>query len=415
MINFLDDTLSEYIAAFRKKYNCQAALIRLTENWKQSLEAGNYIGTILMDLSKAFDCLPHSLLLAKLKAYGMNTSSVQLIASYLRNRKQRVRISNSFSDWSYPSKGVPQGSILGPALFNTFINDLFFAIKRASLVNFADDNSIFTNDKSIEQTVSLLVDETRLAIDWFDINYMQANPEKFQGMIISNRSHDTTELDVDGTIIKCETCVKLLGVWLDNNLNFNKHIAELCKKAGRQLNALKRLSKYLNESTKMCIYKSFILCHFNYCPLVWHNTTKTNTDKLEKIQERALRFVLNDFTSDYANLLLKASVPSLTLSRLRQLSTEIYKSLHGLSPPFICSMFSDRFDPHRQKIHIPCPRTTKAGIRSLAFQGAKIWNSLPKEFKTAPYLKIFKTLIKTWKGPTCSCNFCRSSLYVTDH
>ena len=97
-----------------------------------------------MDLSKAFDCMPHKLLIAKFKAYGLEDLSIQLVTSYLKGRKQRVRVGNERSEWADIIKGVPQGFILGPIFFNIFINDLFYSIKKAELINYTDDNTVTT-------------------------------------------------------------------------------------------------------------------------------------------------------------------------------------------------------------------------------------------------------------------------------
>ena len=132
-----------------------------------------------MDLSKAFDCLPHGLIIAKLHAYGVTTAACELLFSYLHERKQRVKIPSSRSDWTTLSKGVPQGSILGPLLFNIFMNDLFLFIEKCNLYNYTDDNSLDSSSDNLSEVLINLKIDGRNAIDWFMKNGMQANPDKF--------------------------------------------------------------------------------------------------------------------------------------------------------------------------------------------------------------------------------------------
>ena len=132
-----------------------------------------------MDLSKAFDCLPHDLLLLKLKTYGLSENALKLMASYLTNRKQCVKLGNFKSNFQSILKGVPQGSILGPVLFNIFINDIFHFIKNCMLYNYADDNTVSHPNTDLKRLIDELVEDSNRLIQWFADNQMKANPGKF--------------------------------------------------------------------------------------------------------------------------------------------------------------------------------------------------------------------------------------------
>ena len=149
---------------------------------------------VLTDLSKAFDCIPHDLLIAKLSAYGLSSDSLCYIYSYLKDRKQCVQINNKQSEFDTIISGVPQGSIFGPILFNIFFNDFFFFIPKASVHNFADDNTLCSFAKTLRGLVMILECET---INWLHNNKMMVNPDKFQVIFLDKGRSDNANIEVE--------------------------------------------------------------------------------------------------------------------------------------------------------------------------------------------------------------------------
>ena len=140
--------MSRYQFGFRKGHSTQQCLLVIIEKWRQSLDKGGHCGALLTDLSKTFDCLSHDLLIAKLHVYGFNIPALRLFHNYLTNRNQRVKIDSTFSSWEEILFGLPQGSILGPFLFNIFLCDLSLFIKDIDFASYADDNTPYTVHKN---------------------------------------------------------------------------------------------------------------------------------------------------------------------------------------------------------------------------------------------------------------------------
>ena len=185
------------------------------EEWKKSLDDKNIIGAVLMDLSKAFDCIPHDLLMAKLYTFGLYMDAITFIYSYMKRRKQGVKINDTESLFKILLSGLPQGSILGPILFNIFINDLLFFTK---LANFADDNTIYAAKRDLNELLRLLKKESEVAIKWFSDNNMIVNPKKYQEIIIKrqNRLNHSCCLTINNADIKSRESVALLGMKIGN-------------------------------------------------------------------------------------------------------------------------------------------------------------------------------------------------------
>ena len=229
---YIDKYLSPFLCGFRKGYSTQHCLTVMLDCWKKAMDNGKLAGALLTDLSKAFDCLNHELLIAKLEAYGFDKSSLNYIFSYLSNRKQRTKVNNSFSKWCNIRSGVPQGSILGPLLFNIYLNDIFYFVNKSDIANYADDTTPYSVDTNMEPLLNSLETDTNTLIKWFSDNYLKLNADKCH-LLISNHNKDI-HINVEEEVIECSTSVKLLGVTLDNNLNFKDHVSNLCKKASQK-------------------------------------------------------------------------------------------------------------------------------------------------------------------------------------
>ena len=152
----------------------------------RSIDRGKVFDALLIDLSKAFDCLNHDLLIAKLNAHGFSLPALRLIHDYLSNRKQRRRINNSYSTWMEIVLGVPQGSILGPLLFNIFLADLFFIVNSTDISNYADENTPYATVNDINNLIASLEEASKSSFTWFDNNLMKSNADNCHLLVSSN-------------------------------------------------------------------------------------------------------------------------------------------------------------------------------------------------------------------------------------
>ena len=202
---YVDTFLLKFISAYRKSYSSNHVLIRLIESWKKT-----FVGAVLTDLSKAFDSIPHDLLIAKMHAYGFSKNSLVFFYSYLKRRKQNVRINSTHSIFQLLLSGLPQESILRPILFNIFINDLLLWISNSELLNFVDDNTISAAENTTEELISTLEKESQAAIDWFVSNEMIVNPDKFQAIVVerNNKVKDSYSLNINQEVINSENSAK---------------------------------------------------------------------------------------------------------------------------------------------------------------------------------------------------------------
>ena len=187
---FESSFFSKYQCRFRKGFGAQHCLVSMLEKWKSATDNKKLFGALLTDFSKAFYCLSHELLIAKLNAYGFNMSALRFVHSYLKNCMQKAKINSEYSSWEEIMFGVPQGSILGPLLFNIFLCDLFLVMENIDISSYVDDNTPYTTGNSIEEVIQKLENAAKTLFQWFSDNQMEANPDKCH--FLSNSNSEVT-------------------------------------------------------------------------------------------------------------------------------------------------------------------------------------------------------------------------------
>ena len=353
----------------------------------------------------------HDLLLAKLEAYGFSLDSLNLLHSYLTNRLQRVKINGTYSNWQQLKSGVPQGSVLGPSLFNPFINDFIYAVENSQVCNFADDNTIYSCEDSIDNILRSLKGDIDNALKWFKDNRMVANPDKFQVIFMGLEKGQKVSLEINGQPIKTTEEVKLLGITIDSKLQFHNHVEGICKKASQRVKAFSRIAGFLQKDKANILYKTFIKPAFNYCPLIWMFCGKTSNNRINRLHKRALRVLHGDYTSTFEELLARSEEITIHCSNLQKLMVEIYECSNFISPSILSEFFTTKEITYDLRIknllQVPKVKTSSYGQSSLSFRGSILWNTLSDSIKSAQNTKQFKTMIKNWKGEQCRCNVCK--------
>ena len=172
--------------------------------------------------------------------------------------------------------------------------------------------------------------------------------------------------------------IDVLGVYIAGKLNFNEHVRRICSKASAQIFALQRLTGLVDYPSRKAIYASFISSNFNYCPLAWFFIRRESINTIDKIQGRALRFVLKYHTCNYENLLLKSGFDSFRIYAVKSLVIELFKILEGMTPSYLFELFVKSDAPYdtRDKFKSiqPMKSTTTYGLRSFQCYGAHVWN-----------------------------------------
>ena len=298
---------------------------------KQIRDNKGVFAAVLTDLSKAFDCIPHGLLIAKLNSFGFDKKSLSFISANLHNRKQKTKIGPEFSDFLNIFSGVSQGSILGPILFIIFITDFFFINNDIDFASYADDTTPYVCGKNISEVINILEFNVTNVFKWFHQNVLMAN---------SSKSHFLIGLyEISQYKYKATSSEELLGIKPASNLTFNDHFISLCSKANKRLSALSRVSKYMGINDRHIILKSYIFSVFNYCLLVC--ICHSRSLKLTEYRKEHCELCI-ETKSRFKELIQKDKSITIHQKNLQYLAIETYKVKMDISPKIMNENFSKK-------------------------------------------------------------------------
>ena len=383
--------LSEHQFGFRQFHSTTTTLLDCTNEWYINMDRGLYNIVVLLDLKKAFDTVNHEILLRKFERYGFGNKALDLLSNYLTNRTQRCQLNGMLSDQRGITCGIPQGSILGPLLFIIYINDLPNCLKHTTPRMFAYDTSLTAVGKTLNEAEEIANKDLKNIKVWLSSNKLSLNIAKTEYILIGSRSK-INSMDVQPTV-KIDTCpikrvksAKVLGVEIDENLNWEKHIEYIASKVSSGIGALKKLKEFVDRDTLVLVYNALIQPHFDYCCEVWDELGKGLGERLQKLQNRAARVVMNFKNEHGQSILARTALGWTSLEERRALMKAklMYKTVNQLAPQRLCNIFQssntvNSYNLRGSSTGLFIPRSrTEFFKKSFSYSGAKLWNRIPE-------------------------------------
>ena len=395
-----NDLMSDKQHGFREGRSCLSNLLTTLEDWTSILDDGDCVDVAYLDFKKAFDLVSHKHLLLKLQKYGINGQVGNWIKAFLENRKQRVVIRGQVSDELDVLSGVPQGSVLGPILFLIFINDLPNCTT-CPVCMFADDSKIYCrvprerNGKpELEGSHELLQNDLNELHKWATKWKMSFNVNKCKVMHLGY-GNPRQEYELDGTVLSETSEERDLGVVIDSDLKFSKHIKGIVAKANRMIGMIKISFESLDDDMFLNLYNTLVRPLLEYCVHAWSPYLQRDITLLENVQRRATRLVRRLKNMDYETRLKELKLTKLEDRRTRGDMILTYRLINGLEGIDYRKFFSLVNTPYDTRGHSKRIARTLLNleVRRNFFSRRVIekWNEKLTEYEvSAPSTKVFK-------------------------
>ena len=387
--------------AYMKGHSTETCLNELINYTYQELDKGKMVGVASLDLSKAFDSICHSHLLQKLNNLGLGQSSLSWCKSYLTNRKQQTKFKNFISVEETVTSGVPQGSIMGPILFISFVNDLPENFQNCKIVSYVDDTQLLVSAKNTAEIKSKLENLINTAQKWYTKNSLLNNITKTEIMLITGKKNKEKlyiQITDDGKkkMLEPKTSIKILGVHVDDRLSWTKQIQEVNKKAKYATRNLQRVNMLIPLKTRLLLYNSLVASHLKYADTVWSGCNARDKNRLQRTQNYAIKSLLGMKKQESATDALKR-VKLLPLEDKMKIHEAVYihKGLHNKLPRSICQQYEElkpqtQYRSSKQDLlKIPIHKTEKFKSSNI-YRTVQTWNSIPFSIKQIENSSTFK-------------------------
>ena len=384
---------------FTKHKSCSTNLLEFFEFVTYQVDRGNAVDVVYLDFAKAFDKVPKLRLLEKIRSMSITGNILGWIENWLTDRRQRVKVGNSLSEWMPVESGVPQGSVFGPEAFRIYINDLDDAVKTLDCINkFADDSKGAKIIKSAQDQILMQTALNNL-YEWSVKWGMKFNVSKCK-IIHMGKNNPRYEYHIGGEKLQSDTKEKDIGVLINDNLKPSMQCQKAANTAMAVLNQILRAFTYRDRTTYINLYKTYVRPHLEFSSPVWNPWLTSDVERLENVQKKALKQVNGLHETDYLTRVKELGLTTLEERRTYSDLVQTYKIINGIDDVDRKIWFELYGDTERrvtrtseQSLCIVASRPN-LDIRKHFFSNRIVeqWNALPENIKNARNVKQFKKM-----------------------